>query len=237
MARISARIWKSHTEKFIDYAEAKLNLMQMLSLSEKEKIELLADGVKDYKLRRMVLNTWINNVPDFIDHMRRITEDSIITRRVEFSKNSSKRTDSKKTSVATEKMCFTCKKPGHLSKDCRIAQATCFKCGQIGHLSTTCPKREARQVAALNVPQDSAAPSPTTTPQATKLTTDDVLQIGVNSEARSYIIICRINRKDVTIRALIDTGSPVNLIKKSVYEKLFNDREYLELKTKMIIKV
>lgn len=56
LARISARTWKSHAEKFVEYAEAKLNLMQFLTLSEKEKIELLADGVKDYILRKMVLN-------------------------------------------------------------------------------------------------------------------------------------------------------------------------------------
>lgn len=38
LAKIGQRIWKSHTEKFVDYAEDKLNLMQHLSLSEKEKI-------------------------------------------------------------------------------------------------------------------------------------------------------------------------------------------------------
>lgn len=45
--RVGLRIWKSHSERFVDYAEDKLTLMQHLTLSEKEKIELLADGVKD----------------------------------------------------------------------------------------------------------------------------------------------------------------------------------------------
>lgn len=231
MSRISARVWKSHTEKFVEYAEAKLNLMQMLSLSEKEKIELLADGVKDYGLRRMVLNTWIDNVPDFIDHVRRITEDGVITRRGELLRGLARRGDGEKTAAATERTCFTCKKPGHLSKGCQIAKATCFRCGQTGHLSTTCPKREARQVAALSDLRDPVASSSLSTVPPTAMPPDeDVLQVGANSEARSYLIIRRVNNKDIAIRALIDTGSPVNLIKKSVYEKLLGDKELFRVK-------
>lgn len=38
-------------KRFIDYAEDKLKLMQSLSLSETEKIDFLADGVKDPLMR------------------------------------------------------------------------------------------------------------------------------------------------------------------------------------------
>lgn len=37
LSRIGQRIWKSHKEKFTDYAEAKLDLMQTLSLTERER--------------------------------------------------------------------------------------------------------------------------------------------------------------------------------------------------------
>lgn len=47
LTRVSLRIWKTYSEKFIDYVEEKLKLMQFLNLSEREQIELLADGVKD----------------------------------------------------------------------------------------------------------------------------------------------------------------------------------------------
>lgn len=69
-----------YKQKFVDYTEEKLNLMQHLSLSEKEKIELLADGVKDPTTRKFVLSTWVTNVPDLIDHVRRITEDSTLAK-------------------------------------------------------------------------------------------------------------------------------------------------------------
>lgn len=229
LARISSRIWKSHTEKFIEYAEAKLNLMQLLSLSEREKIELLADGVKDFHLRRMVLNIWIENVSDFIDHVRRITEDSVIMRRGELPKYTARRANGTSSSTDAEKTCFTCKKSGHLSKDCRIAKVTCFKCGRTGHLSTTCPRKENRQVATLN-PEEQVASSSTTEQLMAPYPTKDVLQIGTTSGAKSCVQIRRANNEKTQIRALIDTGSPVNLIKKSVYEKFFGNRELLKVK-------
>lgn len=64
-----------HAEKFADYAEEKLTLMQFLTFSEKERIDLLADGVREPSLRRLVLSTWTNTMPEFLKHVRRITED------------------------------------------------------------------------------------------------------------------------------------------------------------------
>lgn len=52
LARVSNWIWKSYLEKFVDYAEAKLKIMQFLNLTEKEKVQLLANGVKDPALCR-----------------------------------------------------------------------------------------------------------------------------------------------------------------------------------------
>lgn len=232
LARISARIWKSHTEKFVEYAEAKLNLMQFLTLSEREKIELLADGVKDFTLRKLVLNTWIDNVPDFIEHVRRITEDTVLVRRGEtISKYPNKKASitSGKSDSSGEKSCFTCKKTGHLSRDCRVARATCFKCGQVGHLSTTCPKRQANHDATLNhVEQQEACSSNIGLSTPEKDT--QIGQIRSDDGAKSYIHIRRLSNREVNIRALVDTGSPVNLIKKSIYERLFNNRELFRVK-------
>lgn len=88
IARINSRVWKSNTEKFVDYAEDKLKLMQLVNLTEAEQIEILADGVKDSSLRRLVLNTWAVTVPEFINYVRRITEDrSVPDRRVDNHSN------------------------------------------------------------------------------------------------------------------------------------------------------
>lgn len=146
LTKIGQRTWNMFKEKFVDYAEEKLSLMQNLSLTEKEKIELLADGVKDPITRKLVLSTWVTNVPDFIDHVRRITEDSTLSRKSglntrfgEYSRLQNKNATS--TQGTTDKACFNCKQTGHLAKDCTVKKLICFKCGEEGYISPACPKK------------------------------------------------------------------------------------------------
>jgi len=150
LAKIGQRTWNMFKEKFVDYAEEKLSLMQNLSLTEKEKIELLTDGIKDPIIRKLVLSTWVTNVPDFIDHVRRITEDSALSRRSgpntrfgEHSRFQNKNATS--TQGTSDKACFNCKQTGHLAKDCKVKKPTCFKCGEEGHISPTRKRQRTRE--------------------------------------------------------------------------------------------
>jgi len=77
--RVSTRIWKTHSEKFLDYAEDKLKLMQQLNVSEEERIELLADDIKPF-LRSLALGFWGDSVPDFINYIRKISEANAVRR-------------------------------------------------------------------------------------------------------------------------------------------------------------
>jgi len=43
-------------------------------------------------------------------------------------------------------------------------------------------------------------------------------------------MICRLHNKNVAIPALVDTGSPVNLIKKSIHKKFFCNRDLFKVK-------
>lgn len=147
LARVSGRIWKPQSEKFVDYAENKLKLMQFLNLTEKEKVELLADGVKDPSLRRFALNSWVDTVPGFIEYMHKIPEDSIVPRK----QGSGMGSTTNPADQRAEIRCTYCKKTGHVVKDCRKANATCFICGQAGHFSAVCPKRNPAAKPTLNL--------------------------------------------------------------------------------------
>lgn len=72
-----------NSEKFTDYAEDKLKVMQLLELSEWKQIELLADGIKEPAWRRFILDNRTATIPEFIESVRRITEDGVPFRRQE----------------------------------------------------------------------------------------------------------------------------------------------------------
>ena len=45
---------------------------------------------------------------------------------------------------SNDKLCYNCKKPGHVSKDCKEengenSKMLCFKCNQVGHMARSCP--------------------------------------------------------------------------------------------------
>lgn len=125
--RIKSRTWKAFSEKFLDYAEDKLKLMQAPSLTEREKIDFLADRVRDPLLRGLIMNTHITEVPDFIDHVRKLTEDSLLNKRG----GASSKPNARRPTPANERTCSTCKRSGHLAKDCRVGKPVCYRCGQV----------------------------------------------------------------------------------------------------------
>lgn len=137
LARVSNRIWKSHTERFVDYAEDKLHLMQSLGLTEKAQIDMLAGGVRNPSLIRHVLDIWVNTIPNFINHVRRITEDTVLHKQSIGQSFKDRRLSADPYHIPHgTKTCFTCNRTGYLAKDCRLMKPTCFKCRIPGHLST-----------------------------------------------------------------------------------------------------
>ncbi|KAK2578069.1 hypothetical protein KPH14_012854 [Odynerus spinipes] len=233
LSRINARTWRAHNEKFIEYAEAKLTLMQPLPLSEKEKIVLLAVGVRDPIVRKLVLGTKTDSIPKFLNMVRRITEDSTLYRRIEPSNKSRLQVQSERPRVNPPgvKTCFTCKQTGHLSRECKTPMS-CFKCKQPGHLSSACPSRKESGGATLNhVRRAPEMPTETTTEKRTS--TEDMHINQVQMKTESDIKIYRLRDKKKTIQALIDTGSPVNLLKKSIYDKLYSVEELLRVNDRL----
>lgn len=128
--------------------------------------------------------------------------------------------------------CFTCKKPGHISKDCKYGRPTCFRCEEQGHLSSSCPKRSAVRGSSLNlVNQDGEEAALVADVAKESASTSEVYTVNRGDSCVS--MRCAGNVQTVLF-ALIDTGSPVSLIKKTTYQRLYKDTT---LREKVIVMV
>ncbi|XP_076385878.1 uncharacterized protein LOC143264115 [Megachile rotundata] len=242
LARVGTRTWKIYSEKFADYAEDKLKLLQSLKLTEKEKIELLADGVKDPSLRRFALDSWATTVPEFIEHIRRITEDTVVRR-----PEQSRRSFPAVPPSANHMICTYCKKTGHQAKDRRLAQSTCYNCGQRGHLSHGCSrKKTAAPDPTLNLLAEGALVEDPIEEGSLARNTDSVEEPCLMSAAANninfvrkdvpYINVYSLGNMSKPLRTLVDTGSPVSLVRKSVYTKHFADSKLLRVRDDLNLK-
>jgi len=230
LSRINNRIWRMRSESFIDYAEDKLKLMQFLKLTEREKIELLADEVKEPTLRRFALDARVNTVTEFLEHIRRITEDNIPFKRLD---NNDPRQQLKRTNNTSDKLCSHCKKPGHLVQNCRTAKITCFRCGQVGHYSSACPSAKSEFKSTLNHLAQEEGGETSGEPESSEAASSNVCVI---ENKTSFITVHSLGRRDKAFCALVDTGSPVSLVKKSIYDKFLNVNKLLQVKSNLHLK-
>lgn len=133
--KISARNWELNKEKFIEYANDKLDMKQSLDLSKKDQINILATDIRDLNIRAVAL-TVVNETLEFLERMRIITEELGNNSNYLLRSNPSRLSSQKFNSVVR---CSNCQRKGHLAKDCRSGKIICYKCNQEGHISTQCP--------------------------------------------------------------------------------------------------
>lgn len=234
LARINARVWRHYAKKFSEYAEDKLKLMQFLTLTEREQIELLTDGVKDMWMRKLALNSWATKVPDFLDYMRRISEDRVQTSRPNLPVKGIRKPNV--TERSERKACFVCNKPGHLAKDYRRKNVSCYKCGKQGHYSTDCPGKPQEMRATLNLVTEAEPVSETRITTNKEDDGSSVNKITASGMRKSCVSVRLLGCERVALNALIDTVSPVNLMKKTIFEKIGDNLKLLNVKESVKLK-
>lgn len=138
-------------EKFIDYANDKLNLMQFLDLSERDQIDLIAAGIKLPIIQVAAVDTRLERTSDFLEHMRRITEATVMRSDNGYRSQTSRSSGSGSMVTAgspRDIVCQNCQRKGHSAKDCRLVNVVCHHCQQPGHTRPQCPSRSERPKAA-----------------------------------------------------------------------------------------
>lgn len=228
MARINTRVWRQYAEKFSEYAEDKLRLMQFLTLTEKEQVDLLADGIKDTWMRKLALNSWAVTVPDFLEYMRRVSEDRVQNNRPNLPARGIRKPGV--TEMSERRACFVCNKPGHQAKDCRKKNVTCYKCGKQGHYSTDCLGRTRESRTTLNLVTETEPMVQTRVTMDRESDEPSINKITASGMRKSCVLVRSLGCETMNFNALIDTGSPVNLVKKSVFEKFGQNLKLLKVK-------
>ncbi|XP_076393341.1 uncharacterized protein LOC143265399 [Megachile rotundata] len=181
-------------------------------------IQYIIDGIPDETSNKLIL-FGTRKLSDFKERLKvyetlrkknreapvRVREES--TRRTDFGGRGdySRKTPFQKNENATtsrvESRCYNCGEKGYLSRDCarKSLGKKCFECKCFGHTAAECTKKEGGK--------------PTTIPQVTP--TVNTISTSTRHEMRKEIFI-----NDVRVKALIDTGSCVSLLREDVYKKI-----------------
>jgi len=115
------------------------------------------------------------------------------------------------SNVSSDKLCTHCKKRGHLMQECRTAKITCFKCKQVRHYSSTYPTTKTEPRVTLNhlVQEESIEPTRVLEPAKMAASSVHVIENGT-----PYIAVRSLGHGDKAFYPLVNTGSPVSLIRK-----------------------
>lgn len=159
-------------------------------------IEYVIDGIRDLDTNKTILY----GASDMKDFRRKLEIYSDFRKKVPYKPAQSTSQSSEKPSTKKKTRvprCYNCGELDHMSSKCSKG-IKCFKCNEFGHKSTECPNNK---------------------PDAKTLN----IQIKNEEEKVPYKKI-KINGREVV--TLIDTGSDINLITKSEFEKINEGVDY-----------
>lgn len=217
MKRFEARRWKQR-ERFSDYYHDKLKLGNRLNLSEEDMIAYVIDGFEHRGLQSQARMQDFKSLPELLRIMNNVTQNDVgysersnaaPKKPLHRSEQQGTTQGSRQTRSSEEPKCFNCGLAGHRLADCRKPKrerGSCYRCGQHGHFVNQCKSR----------PENTVAAADSTTPTTSR---NDV-NIVEGSIAEPYILNVSFTVTDkfnvtctYSIDALLDTGSPINLLK------------------------
>ncbi|KYQ53606.1 hypothetical protein ALC60_00522 [Trachymyrmex zeteki] len=231
MQKVEARKWNFGKESFQEYAMHKLKLLHSLKLPEREKVQLIINGINSISLRATATALHAATIDEFLDRMYEITSSlgsftkktSPLAKKKEKTKNSPP-SPSKKDQSKSDKdeICSYCKAKGH-------RKINCFKL----------KKKEGTQPASSTT--SSVAAAEEDTPATSEKST---VAAGTENSSRAITMdnsvpkVKAIDGINCQLPALLDTGSPVSFVRKHIigYDlRNHADHDFVETLTKLAV--
>ena len=204
-----SRKWQSN-EPFADYYHDKVILANRVPIAEDEMVDYIIDGIPDERLQDQARIQRFEEKSALLKAFEKI---SVSPKKNEpRAREHSKRNDPYVRKDKESVTCYNCSEKGHFSSECRKPRkpdGPCFKCGSNEHKLADCPKQRPR------TPDMKTQTSSTAVAQLTS-TQQLALLVAPYAVAIKYAIADESgNVCTYSVDAMIDSGSPISLIKNS----------------------
>ncbi|XP_015440400.1 PREDICTED: uncharacterized protein LOC107195130 [Dufourea novaeangliae] len=210
------RTWQPN-EAFSDYFHDKIILANRITIGDEEFVDFAIDGVPDDRMRDQARMQRFATKGDMLEAFKKLSlhpnvkqdrrEKKLSYMRPERKENPTSRPVDPSRRAAKDAAqpprCYNCSERGHLSKDCsqpRRPRGACFKCGSATHRIEDCPENRpsSKNYADRTTHLVQLVPNPPYTV---------TLKYPIANDQG--------NKYNYLVRAIIDSGSPISLIKKN----------------------
>lgn len=206
MRKFEQRKWK-RTENFSNYFQEKVVLGNKLNITEKEMISYVIEGFDDPTLQIQAKMSQFKSLNQVLSVMNEVTSAERMQKSKRPLYHKPPPGDNAKNSAfqgtsSVKSRCYNCNQEGHLASACpkpRRPRGSCYVCGSSSHQIRDCPEK--RQ-------------------EVKKVTADSttyLLQV-ISAYYLNLKLMVKIEEgsQEFMVKAVIDTGSPVSLIRRSL---------------------
>jgi len=200
-----------------EYFHEKVTLANQVPVEEEEVVDYLIEGIPDVHLRNQAEVQRFSTKEELLEAFERVRLECEKKGRPPRANDKPRRdvsdsvTNQDKSQPLKKMRCYNCNEVGHKSQDCqqlKREKSSCFGCGQTDHRIRDCPQKNKKDVVKEKTRD--------TTKESANV---EAKQIGVVEEQIFRDLRYRFESAELslelTLRTLLDSGSPISFVKES----------------------